>query len=472
MTKSASDGPSTRFLFTRDSVDRAVCPPGKAQALYWDTAQPGLGLRVTKAGARSFIFETKLGRQTIRMTIGAASMQIRSPKDSRGRPKVPSAADQAVEWGALVVKGIDPRAERAERIRRHAEERDQARVEQQRLEVTGLDAWEAYCTDRAPHWSPRNLADHRSLVKAGGAQRKRGEGQTVDGPLRALLKRPLGQIDAAAVEQWVTAETKKRPARAALGFRQLRAFINWCSEHADFRLIAQLDACKGRRARERLAKPKAKSDSLQREQLAPWFDQVRRLPPVVSSYLQALLLTGARREEMANLQWSDVDFQWRTLRLRDKVEGERTIPLPPYLASVLFALRGSKVPKPGAWVFASGTAASGRITEPRIAHNRAIELAGLPHLTLHGLRRSFGTLAEWVEMPTGIAAQIQGHKPSATAEKHYRVRPIDLLRLWHTKLEAWMLAESRVDFDAEAAEAAMKAPPARVLRVVAGRRAA
>lgn len=36
-------------------------------------------------------------------------------------------------------------------------------------------------------------------------------------------------------------------------------------------------------------------------------------------------------------------------------------------------------------------------------------------------------------------AQLQGHKPSATAEKHYRVRPLDLLRLWHTKIERQIL---------------------------------
>ncbi len=30
------------------------------------------------------------------------------------------------------------------------------------------------------------------------------------------------------------------------------------------------------------------------------------------------------------------------------------------------------------------------------------------------------TASEWVEVPVGIAAQIQGHKPSAIAEKNYR----------------------------------------------------
>lgn len=77
--------------------------------------------------------------------------------------------------------------------------------------------------------------------------------------------------------------------------------------------------------------------------------------------------------------------------------------------------------------------------------HRSQSAAGLPALTLHGLRRSFGTLAEWVECPAGVSAQIMGHKPSATAEKHYRVRPLDLLRQWHTKIEAWILAEAGLE---------------------------
>jgi len=82
-------------------------------------------------------------------------------------------------------------------------------------------------------------------------------------------------------------------------------------------------------------------------------------------------------------------------------------------------------------------------------HNKALAAAGLPALSIHGLRRSFGTLAEWVECPAGVSAQIMGHKPSATAEKHYRVRPLDLLRMWHTKIECWILEQAAVPQPAE-----------------------
>ncbi|MGF6924004.1 integrase [Paraburkholderia sp. 40] len=158
-----------------------------------------------------------------------------------------------------------------------------------------------------------------------------------------------------------------------------------------------------------------------------------------------------------------MDFQWRSLAIADKVEaGGRVIPLTPYLHSLLLDLkrindtpppvrleRQGETWAPPPWVFASRTSADGKIAEPRIAHTQALEAAGLPHVSLHGLRRSFGTLSEWVECPVGVVAQIQGHKPSAIAEKHYRRRPLDLLRMWHDKIEAWVLGQagvqSRVD---------------------------
>ena len=59
-----------------------------------------------------------------------------------------------------------------------------------------------------------------------------------------------------------------------------------------------------------------------------------------------------------------------------------------------------------------------------------------------------------------VVAPIQGHKPSATTETHDTVRPLALLRLHHEKIEAWILEQAGIAFDAKAAPGA--------LRVVAG----
>lgn len=426
--------------FTAGRLADFTCPDGKAQAFLWDSKAPGLGLRVTAQGARAYIFQGRLrDGQTVRLTIGEPISE-----DGRGVYTIPKAQEQARRLQRLIDEGKDPRRERAEQEASDRAVRDADKVARQRLEVTGLMAWEAYCAERKPNWSVRNHADHLAFATEGGRQRKRAEGKTIVGPLRPLLARPLATIDAAAVQSWVTRETKARPARALLGFRLLRAFLNWCAESDEYRLMAQPDACRSKKTREKLGKPAAKTDSLQREQLAKWFKAVRGDGNhVAAAYLQTLLLIGARREELAGLLWKDVDFQWKALRIRDKVEGERTIPLTPYVAHLLSLL--PCLPK-NPYVFTSPGAASGRLQDARANHIRALNSAGLPHVTLHGLRRSFGTLSEWVDVPVGVVAQIQGHKPSAIAEKHYRVRPLDMLRMHHERIEAWVLEQAGIQF--------------------------
>ena len=100
------------------------------------------------------------------------------------------------------------------------------------------------------------------------------------------------------------------------------------------------------------------------------------------------------------------------------------------------------------------------MSKPHKPHVTACAVAGIDGLTLHGLRRSFKSLTEWLEIPAGVVAQLMGHKPSATAEKHYTVRPLDLLRVHHEKIEARILEQAVVVFDSAS-------EPVK-LRVVAG----
>ena len=324
------------------------------------------------------------------------------------------------------------------------------REEEARVEQPAFVVWEAYVAARAPRWSESHLIAHGHMIQEGGAPRTRGR-RTGEPPtkqpgiLRPLLDLPLREIDPERVRAWLQVESVRRPTYARLAFALLRAFLNWCANRPEYRGQVHADACSTRLARDELPKKSTKDDCLQREQLPAWFAAVRQIGnPVIAAYLQTALLTGARREEVAGIKWEDVDFKWRSMTIKDKVDGERTIPLTPYVASLLTAL-----PRRNEWVFSSPTAASGRLQEPRIQHNKALTTAGLPALSIHGLRRSFGTLAEWVECPAGVSAQIMGHKPSATAEKHYRVRPLDLLRMWHTKIEDWILEQAGVPHEAE-----------------------
>ncbi|NYT59654.1 tyrosine-type recombinase/integrase [Alcaligenaceae bacterium] len=312
-------------------------------------------------------------------------------------------------------------------------------------------AWQAYIKARSHRWSARSLLEHERLCDAGGRTKARGRkpgtaNTTQPGPLYDLLQLPLSNINADVVERWLI-QQRHRPAVARAGFVRLRAFINWCAGRPAYERQVVPAACTKSYVKDEVPRAKVRQDALERQHLRLWFEQVRKLKnPVQAAYLQTVLLTGARREEIAALTWANVDFTWRRMTIADKVAGIRVIPLTPYVAALLIELkRRPDIHPDDPWVFSSPTAASGRIQEPRAAHDKVLRQAGIPHVSIHGLRRSFGSLAQWLEIPSGVIPQIQGHKPSATAERHYRVRPIDLLYMWHAKYEGWILEQAGIE---------------------------
>ncbi|MBP6733716.1 MAG: tyrosine-type recombinase/integrase [Chromatiaceae bacterium] len=402
--------------------------------------------------------------------------------------ELPDAKSKALKWQGWIKEGKDPREVIKEEERRQAAE-EQARLladqaareaqaeterlaseEARRRSTPALIAWDVYLADRWSSWGEASRNDHLRLSQAGGKPITRGrrsgpEPITQPGILRPLLLRPLLELHKEAVEAWVEREKARRGTQLALARRLGRAFINWAKEHSAYADLIHEDAFTARMVRDKLPKRGVKDDSLQREQLKPWFEKVRLIPnPYIAAFLQISLLTGARREELLNLRWEDVHFQWKTLHIADKLEeGGRTIPMTPYVLRLLRDLKARNetpppIPRslrprelaarppwqPSSWIFPSPTAASGRLQEPRIQHKAACDAAGIEGLTIHGLRRSFASLSEWVEVPTGVVAQVMGHKPSATAERHYKRRPVDLLRLWHTKIEDWVLVQAGI----------------------------
>lgn len=430
--------------FTIGLISGFECAPGKKQSIYWDGKTPGLGLRVTAAGTKSYIFETSLNNKTIRMTIG----DVRTWS-------IGQAQSEATRLKAMTDQSIDPRQVRAEKeaeIAAAIEAKKAADAElilqAQKESVTLGKVWFEYIAERKNakegkdhSWSARHYNDHLKLIHAGGEKRKRSDKLTEAAPLASLAHMRLVDLTPEVVTDWANVEAEKRPTQARLAFRLLRAFLSWCEVHKIYGQIVKGNAAKNEIARKRLGKPQTKNDVLQREQLQAWFAAVKQISnPVISAYLQTLLLTGRRREQIAELKWTDIDFQWKKITMKDKTEKNPSIPLTPYVESLLQSL-----PRRNRFVFSSPTAKSGYLTDPSDAHRRACAEAGV-ELTLHGLRRSFATLCEWIETPAGIAAQIQGHAPQGVREQNYIRRPLDLLRMWHIKIEAWMLNQAGIKF--------------------------
>jgi integrase len=457
--------------FTAGRVAAFACPEGRADCFYWDGKVPSLGVKVYASGRKSFIFQTKVSGRTIRITIG----------DVRVWP-IGKAQAEATKLKTLTDQGLDPRelnkTKKAESASKRAHEKAKTLFVQ--------DAWGVYLAyqkdkmsrphiERGKKWGERHLQDHERLSQKGGELKIRGKGLTKQGVLYPILSMKMGDISATVLVHWQQQEAKERANKARQGFEMFRTFWRWCAQNPEYKLIIDADAIDARALRDEVPSRKSRrNDSLERGHLALWFQAVCSLESrnfkrgeverqsggarnqnnqIAKTYLQALLLTGARREEMAPLRWEDVSFERNSLWIKDKVEGDnkeagegRRIPLTPYLKTLLMAL-----PKRNKYVFSSLGSNCGYITEPSSTHNRALDKAiaisaDFPRVTVHGLRRSFISLSEWVEIPVGVIAQIVGHKPSGTAERHYKHRPLELLEAWHSKYESWILKEAGVEF--------------------------
>ena len=427
---------------TAGLIERFSCPTGKLQAFLRDTKAPGLRVRATPPsaknpeGVKAFVFESKLDRQTIRRTIGdVRAWTIEAARVEANRLRV------------TLDSGTDPR----EVERQQQSVKAAATATALANAITVGDVWPRYLVEGKPKrkdaFKPGYLADLEVMAAPGGVKKVRGKGKTRPGPLYPLMGLALSQITEDALSAWFDKEAKAGRHQAARALMMFRGFLRWCAARPEYRAMVNRDAGKAAALVEAMPQVNRRTDCLEAAQLPGWFAGADLLGNrTIATYLKALLITGARREEMAALKWADVDFRWSRLTLADKVESTRTIPLTPYLAEQLAMLPRLKLAdgRLSPFVFASN-AEGGRITDPRSSHSKVMLEAGITTLTIHGLRRSFSLLGEAAGAPAGAIAQVMGHKPSATAEG-YRPRSVDALRPYLALIEQHILELAEVPF--------------------------
>ena len=405
----------------------------------WDATTPGLGLRRTPTGQPAYVFQSVYQGKDIRITIGSPSAW-----------SIPDAQAKARELQRLIDEGRDPRELKRNAIA-EAAAKDAAEAAQA---VTVGDLWPTYLVEGRPKrkdaFKPRYLADLQNMAAPGGQPKKRGQGLTRPGPLYPLLALPLVQVNEDALKEWHDREALAGKHQAARALMMFRGFMRWAAAQPKYRALIDLSAGKAPAILDTLPSiPESRrTDALEAAQVKGWWEGVVQLPnPTASAYLRALLLTGSRREELAALKWEDIDFRWRKVTLADKVGTTRTVPLSPYLGQLLAGLprKRDEDGQPVPYVFASAGKA-GRIVDARASHQKALQSAGIGHLTLHGLRRSFALLGEAAGAPAGAIAQVMGHRPSATAEG-YKPRSVDALRPYLERVESFVLELAGVTFD-------------------------
>lgn len=137
-----------RIRLTNERINRATCPSGKQQSFVWDKDVPRLALRVTANGAKAFVFESKLDRRTVRITLG-----------SPGNWTLDKARQEARRLQTMIDQNIDPR----EVKREQAAARETARKEAARGKGNTLAALMALYAD---HCSTLGKYKHANSVRS------------------------------------------------------------------------------------------------------------------------------------------------------------------------------------------------------------------------------------------------------------------------------------------------------------------
>ena len=131
--------------------------------------------------------------------------------------------------------------------------------------------------------------------------------------------------------------------------------------------------------------------------------------------IRILLLTGARKGEIEQLKWREVDFDGGYLRLEDSKTGQKVIPVVPQVLELLH-----KVPhiEGESYVFPSLKKAGRYYTGVSTAWKSIRVDAALPDLRLHDLRHTFASLAVNKGASLPMIGKLLGHRDSQTTERY------------------------------------------------------
>jgi integrase len=375
---------------TQTMVDTMKLPAGKDEDMIADVAAPGLKFRIRREGARVYIFQRRFAGQHPKITIGDASSWT-----------LEAARRKARELRVKMDDGTDPRAEKA------------ARVEAAKTIFEGVmkDYLEARQRDMKPrsfeeckrhlekHWAP--------LHKLGVANIQR---VTVAGRLRELVK-------------------ESGPVAADRARSTLSAMFAWAIGEG----VCEANPVTG---------TNKASDDAERERALTDAELVKVWKGAPDNHYGAivklLVLTGARKDEIASMRWSEIDRKGKTLKLpgaRTKNKREFIVPLS---AAAMKIIDGIGERDGRDLVFGNGEGGYSGWSHSKAALDQVVDLK--EPWTLHDLRRTVRTGLGRLGIAPHVAEAVLNHLPAKlirTYDKNrYEPEKRAALDRWSAHLEA------------------------------------
>lgn len=368
--------------FTKKLVD--ALEANEVDYLIWDSEVPGFGLSVRKSGRKSYFLKYRVGT-------GRGALVRKPTIGTHGAVTVDQARNVAKTWLAKARLGGDPGVERS--ADRNAPLMD--------------SLLERYLEDHArPHKKASSFAGDQSMInrhlRPVLSNRKVSDVERSD---IAFLHKSLEHTPYVAnrllslsskifnlAELWGMRPDGSNPCKHLRKFKEekRRRFLSEAevSRLGDALIEAESGELKSARG--------------------------SKISPFAIVAIRLLILTGARKNEILNLRWSELNLGSQRLELSDSKTGAKFVYLPDLAVTIL-----ERVPRleGNPFVIAGGKAGSALVNlkDPWNAIRDEADLAGV---RIHDLRHSFASFGASDGMSLPIIGALLGHREAATTSRY------------------------------------------------------
>jgi integrase len=296
-------GLSNTLVFTARSVDELMPTHHRNMAIFWDEKEPGLGLYVTPAGHKAYFARKKIGGKDRRLIIGSANEY--TPDHAREAYR-----NMKQKFAA----GVDPLLEKRREKRKAQTLGELHHQYMERYSKLQKKSWkhdESEIKAFLGHWFNLRLIDiSRSDIR--------------------LLHEKLFK--------------EKGPYRANRMLERIKAMYNKAIEW-DWEGINPAVGIKAYTV-------KSRDLFVQQEEMPYLVKGIDAEPnPTVRDYLRMLLLTGARKTNMAMMRWEEVNWDAKYWRIPESKNGETLVI--PLMERAITILENRRRKTNSEWVFPS-----------------------------------------------------------------------------------------------------------------------
>ncbi len=377
--------------------------PGAKDAFVWDSKLAGFGVKVTPSGSKVFIYQYRLGGR------GA---KVRRYTIGKFGPFTPDKArNEAEHLARLVAQGTDPQDAKAKH----------------RREVVDL-AFDKYVerfeADYLKREWPASYADARATLDRFAVP--------------ALKSKPLPAIDRRDIRA-VLRPLQGKPATARKLFAILRRLFKFAVTEDDLAAspMAGLEAPSPPSSRDRV---------LEDWELKLVWQATGKIGSPFGPLVRLLVLTGARREEVAGLTWAELregTAMWRLPAERAKNGNALDLPLSALAVHELAALKGKgdKWPRKGLLFSTTGKTPVSGFSRAKARLDAEIaklnEGETLEPWRLHDLRRTLATGMQRLGVRFEVTEALLNHVSGAKSGVAGVYQRHDWAKEKRTAIEAW-----------------------------------